>query len=94
MSAWSWAIVGTAAFLLISAVVSLALAAILGQIGQEVSELLEEPDFWSTAPLTRGEIQAEQETTTEQAPASDGVSAHESYASHGRLAGSGRGLRR
>jgi len=79
MSAWSWAIVGTAAFLLISAVVSLAPAAILGHIGQEVSELLEEPDFWSTAPLTRAEIQAEQEATTEQAPASDGVSAHESY---------------
>jgi hypothetical protein len=78
MSAWSWAIVGTAVFLVISAVVSLALAAILGQIGQEVSELLEEPDFWSTAPLIREEIQAEQEATTEQAPASDSVSAHES----------------
>jgi hypothetical protein len=71
MSAWTWAIVGTAAFLLLSVVVSLALAAILGHIGQEVSELLEEPDFWSTTPLTREEIQAEQEASTEQAPVSD-----------------------
>ncbi len=71
MSALSWAIVGTAAFLLLSVVVSLALAAILGHIGQEVSELLEEPDFWSTAPLTREEIQAEQEATAGRAPVSD-----------------------
>jgi hypothetical protein len=53
MSAWTWVIVGTAAFLFLSVAVSFALAAILGHIGQEVSELLEDPDLWATAPLTR-----------------------------------------
>jgi hypothetical protein len=53
MSAWSWAIVGAAAFILFSVAVSFALAAVLGHIGQEVSELLEEPDLWANAPLTR-----------------------------------------
>jgi hypothetical protein len=68
MSAWSWVIVGTAAFFLLSVAVSFALAAILGHIGQEVSELLEEPNSWADAPLTREEIQAEQEAPTERAP--------------------------
>jgi hypothetical protein len=67
--------VGTATFLLLSGAVSFALAAILSRIGQEVSELLEEPDWWATASLTREEIQAEQEASTEL----DRVSAHESY---------------
>jgi hypothetical protein len=68
MSAWSWVIVGTAAFFLLSVAVSFALAAILGRIGQEVSELLEEPNSWADAPLTREEVQAEQEAPTERAP--------------------------
>jgi hypothetical protein len=79
MSAWSWVIMGTAAFFLLSVAVSFALAAILGHIGREVSELLEEPDVWTDAPLTREEVQAEQEAPTERSPVSDRVGARESY---------------
>jgi hypothetical protein len=79
MSAWSWAIVGVAAFILFSVAVSFALAAVLGHIGQEVSELLEEPDLWANAPLTREEIQAEQEAPSERSTVSDRISAHESH---------------
>ncbi len=78
MSAWSWASVATSAFLMLSVAVSFVLAAILGHIGREVSELLEKPDLWATAPLTREEIQAQQEARTERA-VSDRVGAHESY---------------
>lgn len=76
MNAWSWAIVGAAAFFLFSVAVSFALAAILGRIGQEVSELLEEPDLWATAPLAREEIQAEQDAPTERSDVSDRIGAH------------------
>jgi hypothetical protein len=79
MSAWSWVIVGTAAFFLLSVAVSFALGAILGRIGEEVSELLDEPHAWADAPLTREEIQAEQEAPTEGSPVSDRVGARESY---------------
>jgi hypothetical protein len=75
MSAWSWVIVGTAAFFLLSVAVSFALGAILGHIGQEVSELLEEPNLWADAPLTREEIQAEEAPS----PVSDRAGARESY---------------
>jgi hypothetical protein len=77
MSAWTWAIVGVAAFLLLSSVIGLALAAILGRISREASELLE-PEFWASAPLTREEIQAEQEAPVERTPSSEHVGAHTS----------------
>ena len=50
-------IVGDGAFLLLSAVVTAALAAILGRIGQEVSELLEDTELAASAPLTRERTQ-------------------------------------
>jgi len=78
MSAWSWAIVGAAAFFLFSVAVSFALAAILGHIGREVSELLEEPHLWANAPLTREEIQAEQDGPTERSTVLDRIGAYES----------------
>lgn len=68
MSAWSWVILGVAAFLLLSVVVSAAVAALLGRISQEVSELLEPESWasaqsWASAPLTREVIQEEQEAS-------------------------------
>jgi hypothetical protein len=75
MSSWTWAIVGTAAFLLLSGVIGLALAATLGRISREVSELLE-PELWASAPLAREEIQAEQEAPAERTPSSEHVGAH------------------
>jgi hypothetical protein len=52
MAAWAWIMMGAASVLTVSVVVGLALAAILGRISSEVSELLElEP--WRTAPPRR-----------------------------------------
>jgi hypothetical protein len=67
MSAWSWVAVGLAASLLFSVLVALVLAAILGRIGREVSELLD-PELWSSAPTARERIEAEQEAPTKQPP--------------------------
>jgi hypothetical protein len=78
MSSWTWAIVGAAVLLLLSGVIGLALAAILGRISREVSELLE-PEFWASAPLAREEIQAEQEAPVERAPSSEHLGAHTSH---------------
>jgi hypothetical protein len=43
---------GAAAFLALSVAVSIVLAAILGRIGTEVSQLIE-TDVWTNAPLER-----------------------------------------
>jgi len=64
MSAWMWLVAGIGAlFLVLSIVVSLVVAAILGQIGRDVSDLLEgapsaaaevdESEFGASAPLGR-----------------------------------------
>lgn len=60
MNAWSWAIVGVAAFLALSFLVAFGVAAILGRISRELSELLE-PESWASAPLTRERRDEEQE---------------------------------
>jgi hypothetical protein len=59
MTLWSWIAVGIAAFLLVSAAVGLAVAAVLARISREVSELLDseaellESEFLASAPLAR-----------------------------------------
>jgi hypothetical protein len=59
MTLWSWIAVGTGAFLLASAAVSLVVAAVLARISREISELLEsEPELFeaellASAPLAR-----------------------------------------
>lgn len=63
MSTWLWVVVAVAVFLSVSLVVSLVIVAILGQIGREVSDLLERApkapveseavEPWASAPLTR-----------------------------------------
>jgi hypothetical protein len=74
MSSWTWAIVGAGAFLLLSGVIGLGLAATLGRISREVSDLLE-PELWASAPLTREEIQDEEEAPAERTPSSERVGA-------------------
>jgi hypothetical protein len=69
MSIWLWVIVGIAAFFFLSVAVSLAVAAVLGRIGEEVTELLE-TELWSTASLNREETQEEQEAPAERSAAS------------------------
>ena len=52
MSVWIWVLVGLSAWLVISVLVCIAIAAALGAIGSAVSELLEvEP--WADAPNAR-----------------------------------------
>jgi hypothetical protein len=66
VTTWLWVIVGAGAFLFLSVVASLAVAAVLGRIAQETTELLE-GEFWSSASLTRERTREEQEAPTEQA---------------------------
>lgn len=70
MSTWLWVIVGAGAFLFLSVVASLAVAAVLGRIAQETTELLE-GEFWSTASLTREQVHKEQAAPTERPAASE-----------------------
>ena len=61
MSVWAWVAVGVASTLVLSAIVGLAIAAILGRISEDVSELLQ-ADPWASAPLTRSEDSSEDES--------------------------------
>jgi hypothetical protein len=68
MTWWLWVIAGTAGFLALSTVVALALAAVLGQIGSDVSQVFE-ADLWTDAPLGLGreEREIEEERAEEAA---------------------------
>jgi hypothetical protein len=52
VSWWLWVVIGATAFLVLSVAVSIVLAAILGRIGNEVSQLIE-TEVWTNAPLER-----------------------------------------
>src|SRR6266496_4019181 len=52
VSTWWWVLVGTGLYFVLSVLVGLAIAAILGQIGREIPELFEGED-WASAPLAR-----------------------------------------
>jgi hypothetical protein len=56
VSWWLWVAVGAGAFLVLSLAVSIVLAAILGRIGADVSELIE-TEVWTNAPLEREELE-------------------------------------
>jgi hypothetical protein len=59
MPLWAWTLIGATTVILLSALVGLAVGAILGSITREVSELLEmEP--WSSAPLRHEKTAAAQ----------------------------------
>lgn len=58
MSTWAWVGVGLATFFLLSTLVTLAVATILGRVGHEVSELLDSA-AWSSAPLAREHAEGE-----------------------------------
>jgi hypothetical protein len=50
MVAWAWIVMGSAGFLAVSLLLGLAVAAILGNISSEVSELLEVEPWRTAAP--------------------------------------------
>jgi hypothetical protein len=62
---WLWVIAGIAGFVALSIVIALALAAVLGQLGSDVSELFEN-DFWTDAPC-REERESEEARADEAA---------------------------
>lgn len=67
MPLWVWITIGVASFLTLSLFVALALAAILGTISSEVSDLIDlEP--WASSPLTRSE-DAATDASAEESPA-------------------------
>jgi len=51
MNVGLWAIVAITGFLALSLAAGLALAAILGRMGDEVSQLFDESQAWTSAPL-------------------------------------------
>jgi hypothetical protein len=65
---WAWIVVGVGSFLVLSLLVGLAVAAVLGSIGRKVSELYETEE-WALAPPNRALREAgPKEETTEQDP--------------------------
>jgi len=78
MTVWLWVIIGVAAFLVLTVVIGLAFAAILGQIGREVSDLFES-ELSASAPLTREVASFDDNVSVEQQEASaEHLSGHRS----------------
>ena len=68
---WVWITIGVGSFLGLSLLVGLGLAAILGTIGRQISEL-HEPDDWAMLPPTRASIEPKEQQPREQAKSSPG----------------------
>jgi hypothetical protein len=78
MSTWAWVIVALAGFVVLSAVASLVLAAILGQIGRhDESEL--EAELWASAPVRREEAQERREAPSRRVALLERVGARRSH---------------
>jgi hypothetical protein len=67
MAVWAWVLIAVGAAIALSTIVGLALARILGRIGDEVAELLElEP--WASASLTRSRAKTSAPTAGTASP--------------------------
>ena len=66
MPMWVWIVIGVGSFLGLSLLVGFALAAILGRIGREISEL-HQTDDWAMLPPTRTSKEVEEQQPQEQA---------------------------
>jgi hypothetical protein len=69
MPMWLWIVIGVGLFLSLSLLVGLGLAAILGTIGRQISEL-HEPDDWAMLPPTRASIEPKEQQPQEQTKSS------------------------
>jgi hypothetical protein len=69
MPMWVWIVIGVGSFLGLSLLVGLGLAAILGTIGRQISELYEADD-WAMLPPTRDSIEPKEEQPREQVKSS------------------------
>ena len=74
---WVWIVIGVGSFLGLSLLVGFALAAILGTIGREISEL-HETDDWAMLPPTRASKEVKDQKPQEQAksPRVDRLTSH------------------
>ena len=66
---WVWIVIGVGSFLGLSLLVGLGLAAILGTIGRQISEL-HETDDWAMLPPTRASIEPKEQQPQEQTKSS------------------------
>jgi len=66
MPMWVWIVIGVGSFLGLSLLVGFALAAILGTIGREISELHQTGD-WAMLPPTHTSKEVEEQQPREQA---------------------------
>ena len=64
---WVWIVIGVGSFLGLSLLVGLGLAAILGTIGRQISEL-HEPDDWAMLPPTRAARDVKEKDVNEEHP--------------------------
>jgi hypothetical protein len=69
MPVWVWIVVGLGSFLVLSLLVGLALARILGTIGRRISELHETGD-WALPPTRASKDVSEQQTEEDEAKSS------------------------
>jgi hypothetical protein len=69
MPMWVWIVIGVGSFLGLSLVVGFALAAILGTIGRQISEL-HQTDDWAMLPPTRASKEPKEQQPQEQAKSS------------------------
>jgi hypothetical protein len=65
MPMWVWIVIGMGSFLGLPLLVGLGLAAILGTIGRQISEL-HETDDWAMLPPTRDSIEPKEQQPREQ----------------------------
>jgi hypothetical protein len=66
---WVWIVIGVGSFLGLSLLVGLGLAAILGTIGRQISDL-HETDGWAMLPPTRASTEPKEQQPQEQAKSS------------------------
>ena len=69
MPMWVWIVIGVGSFLGLSLLVGFALAAILGAIGRQISEL-HQTDDWAMLPPARASKEVKEEQSEEQATSS------------------------
>jgi hypothetical protein len=69
MPMWVWIVIGVGSFLGVSLLVGFALAAILGTIGRQISQL-HETDDWAMLPPTRASKEVMEQQREEQATSS------------------------
>jgi len=65
MPMWVWIVIGVGSFLGLSLLVGFAVAAILGTIGRQISEI-QQTDDWAMLPPTRASKEEDKKKTQEQ----------------------------